>query len=107
MYDFLKHIQASFELLNLRTDYILNEVMSHMVDVQTISIVVAAVGVFIAAINSVYSSREATRQRQTEIETRQAELFMQMYRDWSAPGFRKAIQTMDERARTLISYCGQ
>lgn len=47
-------------------------------DIQTISIVIAAVGVFIAAMNSVYSSREAWQQRQTEIETRQAELFMQI-----------------------------
>jgi hypothetical protein len=39
----------------------------------------------------------ARAQRQTEIDTRQAELFMQMYRDWSAPDFRKAIQTMVEQ----------
>ena len=38
-----------------------------MVDVQTISIVVAAVGVLIAAINSVYSSREANKQRQMQL----------------------------------------
>jgi hypothetical protein len=39
-------------------------------DIQTISIVVAAAGVFIAAINSVYSSREARQQRRIEIDTR-------------------------------------
>jgi type II secretory pathway pseudopilin PulG len=52
-------------------------------DIQTISIVIAAAGVFIAAINSVYSSREARQQRQTEIETRQAELFMNVYNRWN------------------------
>jgi uncharacterized membrane protein len=40
-----------------------------MTDVQTISIVVAAVGVFIAAINSIYSSRRAEEQRQDTLET--------------------------------------
>jgi hypothetical protein len=79
-----------FELLNLRTDYILIEVMSNMVDVQTISIVVAAVGVFIAAINSIRSSRRAEEQRQLTLEaqqetleTRQAQLFMQVYNRWN------------------------
>ncbi|MCW4040091.1 MAG: hypothetical protein NWE83_04975 [Candidatus Bathyarchaeota archaeon] len=47
-------------------------------DVQTISITVAGIGIFIAAINSIISRRKADQQRQTEIETRQAELFMQL-----------------------------
>jgi hypothetical protein len=59
-------------------------------DIQTFSIVIAAAGVFVAAINSVYSSREAKQQRQTEIETRQAELFMQMYNRWSTPDMMKS-----------------
>jgi hypothetical protein len=52
-------------------------------DIQTISIIIAAIGVFIAAINSVYSSRESRQQRQTEIDTRQAELFMNVYNRWN------------------------
>ena len=56
-------------------------------DIQTISIVIAAAGLFIAAINSVYSSREAKRQRQTE-------LFMELYREWRSPPFRTAILRM-------------
>ena len=59
-------------------------------DVQTISIVVAAAGVFIAAINSIYASRRAEEQRQLTLEaqqealeTRQAQLFMQVYNRWS------------------------
>jgi hypothetical protein len=53
-----------------------------MVDVQTISIVVAAVGVFIAAINSIYSSRRAERQRETQ-------LFMQLYNRWNTKDMAK------------------
>lgn len=41
-------------------------------DLQTVSIILAGIGIFIAAINSVYSSREAKRQRQMQ-------LFMQIY----------------------------
>ena len=58
-------------------------------DVQTISIALAGIGVFIAAINSIYSSREARQQRQTEIETRQAELFAQIYSRWTDTEFAK------------------
>ncbi|MHA1939010.1 MAG: hypothetical protein ACXACD_21225 [Candidatus Thorarchaeota archaeon] len=36
-------------------------------DVQTISIVVAAAGVFIAAINSIRASRRAEEQRQVDL----------------------------------------
>jgi hypothetical protein len=62
-----------------------------MTDVQTISIVVAAVGVLIAAINSIISSRRAEEQRQLTLETqqhaletRQAQLFMQIYDRWNS-----------------------
>ncbi len=62
-----------------------------MTDVQTVSIVVAAVGVLIAAINSIFSSRRAEEQRQLTLETqqhaletRQAQLFMQIYNRWSS-----------------------
>jgi len=62
-----------------------------MVDVQTISIVVAAAGLFIAAINSIYSSRRAEEQRQLTLETqqhaletRQAQLFTQIQNWWNA-----------------------
>ena len=40
------------------------------------------------------SNQKAEEQRQTEIQTRQAELFMQMYWDWSALEFRKAVVRM-------------
>lgn len=63
-------------------------------DVQTISITLAGIGIFIAAINSIISSRKADQQRQTEIQTRQAELFMQLYQGWRDPSFRKAMMKM-------------
>jgi hypothetical protein len=63
-------------------------------DIQTFSIVIAAAGVFIAAINSVYSSRETKRQRQTEIETRQAELFTNIYNRWNSRDIQTAYGNM-------------
>jgi hypothetical protein len=51
-------------------------------DVQTISVAIAAIGLFIAAINQIYSNRQANQQRQ-------AELFMQMYDRWSSKDFRR------------------
>jgi len=89
--------------------------MSNMVDVQTISIVVAAAGVFIAAINSIYSSRRAEEQRQLTLETqqhaletRQAQLFMQVYGQWTTPDFAKAYgstryKTPPEEFEKLVS----
>ena len=65
-----------------------------MTSIETVSIVIAAISVVIGVINSINSNRKAEEHRQTEIHTRQAELFMQMYRDWSAPEFRKAIHKM-------------
>ena len=67
-----------------------------MVDVQTATVVIAGISIIIGVMNSILSNRKADQQRQTEIETRQAELFMQMYRDWCAPEFRRAMQTMVE-----------
>jgi hypothetical protein len=65
-------------------------------DVQTISIVVAAVGVFIAAINSIYASRRAEQNDQQTLETRQAQLYMQIYSRWNS---RESV-----RAYGLIRY---
>jgi hypothetical protein len=53
-------------------------------DVQTISIVIAAAGVFIAAINSIISSRRAEQQRQ-------ADLFQQIHAVWRTPEYQRAI----------------
>ena len=58
-------------------------------DVQTVSIVIAAVSVVIGVINSIMSNRKAEEQRQTEIQTRQAELLMQLYDRWSSKDFRR------------------
>ena len=47
-----------------------------MTSIETISIM-------IAAINQIYTSRQANEQRKRELETRQAELFMQIYNRWT------------------------
>jgi hypothetical protein len=39
-------------------------------DVQTVTMVVVAIGVLVAAVNRVYTSHRATAQRQQELETR-------------------------------------
>jgi type II secretory pathway pseudopilin PulG len=63
-------------------------------DVQTVSIVIAAVSVVIGVINSIMSNQKADQQRQTEIDTRQAELFMQVYQRFNTREFRQALQNV-------------
>ena len=63
-------------------------------DVQTVSIVIAAVSVVIGVINSIMSNQKADQQRQTEIDTRQAELFMRLYDRYSSIEFRDTITKM-------------
>ena len=62
-----------------------------MSDLQTLSVTIgiltACVSVVIGVMNSIRSSREAKEQRQVEIETRQAELFMQIFNQWTNPEF--------------------
>lgn len=62
-----------------------------MTSIETVSIALAGIGIFIAAINSIISSRKADQQRRTEIDTRQAELFMQLYNRYITREFRSAI----------------
>ena len=69
-------------------------------DIQSVAIVLAGIGVFIAAINSIYSSRKADQQRQTEIDTRQAELFTNIYNRWNS----RDIQTAYGNIRHLWSW---
>ncbi|UCH02607.1 MAG: hypothetical protein JSV20_02135 [Candidatus Bathyarchaeota archaeon] len=49
-----------------------------LVDVQTISIVIAATSVVIGVINSILSNRRAEQNRQIELENRQIETFMRI-----------------------------
>ena len=60
-----------------------------MTSIETISIVIAAVSVVIGVINSIRSNQKAEEQRQTEIETRQAQLFMDLYETYRNKDFRK------------------
>jgi hypothetical protein len=72
-------------------------------DVQTVSVVIAAISVIIGVINSIRSNQKADAQRQIELktqelalqtqqqalETRQAELFMQIYNRYNTKDFQK------------------
>ena len=58
-----------------------------MIDVQTISMASAAIGILIGVVNWIRKSSTAEKQRQTEIETRQAQLFMQIYDHFNATEF--------------------
>jgi hypothetical protein len=63
-------------------------------DVQTISVVIAAASVVIGVINSILSSRRAEKNDQQMLETRQAELFANIYNRWTARDF----------SRTYVNY---
>jgi hypothetical protein len=53
-----------------------------LVDVTEISVVVAAAGVLVGVVYYVLDMRNQSRMRHTEIETRQANLFMQIYAEY-------------------------
>ena len=56
--------------------------MNHVIDlltIQTIGLTVAAISVVIGVINSILMNRHTQRTRDREVETRQAQLFMQLY----------------------------
>ena len=50
-----------------------------LIDVIDFSIILVALGVLVGVVNSIFASRRAEKQRQTEIEARQAELFMGLF----------------------------
>jgi hypothetical protein len=58
-----------------------------MVDITEISAIVAAAGVLVGVVYYVLDMRNQTRMRQTEIETRQANLFMQIYAEYYKEDF--------------------
>lgn len=60
-----------------------------MVDAQTISIIFAGVSIGVAAIYYTLTLRNTQRAQQLQLETRQAQLFMNLYEAWRSPDFRK------------------
>ena len=62
-----------------------------LIDLQLISTVSASIGVLVGVINWIIRTRRAERQKQTEIETRQAQLFMGLYERFRAKDFRKEV----------------
>lgn len=73
-----------------------------MTSIETVSIVIAAISVVIGVINSIRSNQKAEEQRQTEIETRQAELFTNIYNRWNT----RDIQTAYGNIRHLWQWNG-
>lgn len=65
-----------------------------MVDISTISIVIASAGVLVAAAYYVLQIRHQNRMRQTEIETRQADLLMRMHLAFSSKEYSEAALKM-------------
>jgi len=53
-------------------------------DLQTATVVIAGISVIIGVINSILSSRRAEKNDQQMLETRQAELFSNIYNRWTA-----------------------
>jgi len=51
--------------------------------IQMVSVVIAAASVVIGVTGYLQASRTAEKQRQAELETRQAQLFMQLYDRWT------------------------
>ena len=61
-----------------------------MVDVQTIGVLVIPTSVTIAAIYYTITLRTSQKNMRATLETRQAQLFMQMYERWSDAVFHEA-----------------
>ena len=53
-------------------------------DVQTITVVIAGISVIIGVMNSILSSRRAEKNDQQMLETRQAQLYTQIYNRWNS-----------------------
>jgi len=68
----------------------MSQVVISTMDIQTISIIIAAAGVFIAAINQIVSRRRTEAMAQLTLETRQAQLFMQIYNRWNSRDITKS-----------------
>ena len=59
-------------------------------DIQTATVVIAGISVVIAAVNSIVSSQRSAKNERLTLETRQAELFMQIYNRWNSRDFSNA-----------------
>ena len=68
-----------------------------LIDVQTISMASAAIGVLAGVINWIIRGRRAERQRQMEIETRQAQLLMEIYDHFLDPDITEAYSELYSR----------
>ena len=68
-----------------------------LIDVQTISMASAAIGVLAGVVNWIIRARRAEKQRQTEIATRQAQLLMDIYDHFLDPDITEAYSELYSR----------
>jgi hypothetical protein len=59
-------------------------------DLQTATVVIAGISVIIGVINSILSSQRAAKNDEQTLETRQAQLYMQIYNRWNSREVTKA-----------------
>jgi hypothetical protein len=58
-----------------------------MVDAQTVSIIFAGLSIGVAAIYYALTLRNTRKNQELQLETRQAQLFMEVYKEFSSPSF--------------------
>ncbi len=69
-----------------------------LIDIQTISMASAAIGVLAGVVNWIIRLKRAERQRQTEIKTRQAQLLMDIYDHFLDPDITEAYSELYSRS---------
>ena len=68
-----------------------------MVDYQTISVIFTGVSISLAAFYYISTLRNVQRNQKQQLETRQTQLFMNLYETWRSPHFREAINKLRGR----------
>lgn len=75
-------------------------------DVQTVTVVIAGISVIIGVINSILASRRAEKNDQLMLETRQAQLFTQIYDWWRSRDGVKAYANYRYKYSRLVQQMG-
>ena len=70
--------------------------MVDQLTLQTIGIGIAAASVVVGVLNSILMSRRAERHRKTDVETRQAQLFMNIYERFTDKGYWDMVNEIRE-----------
>ena len=68
--------------------------MVDLLFIQTVGVIVAAFSVVVGIANNILTSRRDEKRNQQTLETRQAQLFMQIYNKWSEKDFVDAFNVV-------------